>query len=52
VRLADGHADPGDYEAVWVGVRADGRRMPPGVYVVRLRHDGHVVSGAKVVIER
>jgi hypothetical protein len=50
--LVDAHLFTGRWTAAWDGRDASGRRLPTGVYFVRLAVDGRVAAARKVVIAR
>ncbi|MFC1620260.1 immunoglobulin domain-containing protein [Candidatus Neomarinimicrobiota bacterium] len=41
IRLVDGYAEAGYYQAVWRGRSAKGEGLPSGIYLVRLAVPGH-----------
>ena len=48
--LVDGTQAAGRQRVSWDGRRADGGRVPAGVYFARLAMSGHVVSQKLVII--
>ena len=48
-QLADGIAGAGEHVAEWNGRTDDGQRVPPGVYLYRLRANG-ITEAKRVVV--
>jgi hypothetical protein len=48
-RLLDDYRDPGVHDLVWDRTDASGRRVPPGVYFVRINQSGRS-SGQKLMV--
>ena len=47
-----GAAEPGLHRTTWRGLDSSGRRLPAGVYLYRLRLNGHVQANGRLVILR
>jgi hypothetical protein len=49
--LVDRHLGPGSHQVVWDGQDQAGRRVAPGVYFIRLKAAGDMVTSKIVVVE-
>jgi hypothetical protein len=49
-RITDGTRAPGLWNTAWSGAGEDGRRLPSGIYFLRMQVNGRVVEGARFVL--
>jgi hypothetical protein len=48
--LADAALEPGEHVLLWNGLDDGGRRVPPGLVLIRMRAGGETITGRVMVV--